>query len=290
MEPSSTIPSSHQPVRSISLPTRIHPSSKRVEALLNNLKPCQERSISSCLEAETIQNDLVVLSELYNCMEELFQSTQTQQALVQYQQGKMVEEALCGSLTLLDACGAARDLLLGLREHLQTLQSALRRRRGDSTVESSVSAYISFRKKAKKEIAKQIGELKRMEIKVTSSSLRGQDQNLQFLARVVRESSTITMSILRSLLVFLSMPGLKTKGSTSLISKLKPTSLFSSEKERKNTNEVALCSLMGGERNSDAQRVLETLNASIGGVESGLDCIYRCLVQNTVCFLNMLAH
>ncbi|KAF7829024.1 uncharacterized protein G2W53_020188 [Senna tora] len=298
MESTSTIPASHQPVRSISLPTRIHPSSQRVEALLNHLrlKPSQERSISSCLEAEKIQNDLVVIAELYNCMEELFQSPQTKQALVQYQQGKMVEEALCGSVTLLDACGAARDLLLVLREHVQTLQFALRRRRGDSIIESSVSAYMSFRKKAKKEITKQLGALKRMEIKVTSFSLMGQDQNLKFLGTVLKESSTVTISVLRSVLVFLSMPGLKTKES-SLISKLKPARLFSSEKEEKKANEVALCSLIGKDRNSDAkvevegaQRVLETVNASMGGVEGGLDCVYRCLVQNRVCFLNMLAH
>ncbi|KAG4967748.1 hypothetical protein JHK87_033399 [Glycine soja] len=68
----------HQPVRSISLPTRVHPS-QRVKALLNHLKP------HTCLEVETIQSDLVVLAELYNCMEELFNSPQIQQTLLHYQ-------------------------------------------------------------------------------------------------------------------------------------------------------------------------------------------------------------
>ena len=299
----SELPFAHQPVRSISLPSRVHPSSQRIEALLNHLKLRHPQSVSSttCLEAETIQNGLVVLAELYSCMEELFRSPQTQQALVRYQDGKLVEEALSGSVTLLDACGSARDLLLALREHVQSLQSAIRRRRGDSSIESSVSAYESFRKKAKKEIAKQLGQLKRMDNKVSSIPLFGQDQQLVFLARVLREASTITISILCSLLLFMSMPAFGTKGS-SLISKLKPKRLFSSQKEQKNTDGVAdltaaLCSLLGREKNSDSKcevqgalRVLETLNVNIDGLEGGLDCIFRCLVRNRVSFLNMLAH
>ncbi|KAK7307443.1 hypothetical protein VNO77_40518 [Canavalia gladiata] len=304
MEAISKFPCAHQPVRSISFPTRIHPTSQRVEALLNHLKPRNSQSISStiCLEAETIQSDLVVLAELYNCMEELLHSPQTQQALVRYQEGKLIEEALCGSVTLLDTCGSARDLLLGLKEHMQTLQSAIRRRKGDSTIESSISTYDSFRKKAKKIIAKQLGQLKRMQNKVNSSyPLLDQDQHLTFLAKVLREASTITISILRSLLLFLSMPTFRTKGS-SLISKLNPMMLFSSHKEHRNTNGVAdlnnaLCSLLGREKNGDSNgefqrvlRVLETLNVNVDGLEGGLDCIFRCLVKNRVSFLNMLAH
>ncbi|KAJ1403877.1 hypothetical protein SESBI_27001 [Sesbania bispinosa] len=294
------ISKAHQPVRSISFPPRTQPSFQRIEALLNHLKPHHPQSVSTstiCLEAETIQSDLVVLAELYNCMEELFHSPQTQQALVRYQDGKLVSEALCCSVTMLDTCGSARDLLLILREHMQTLQSAIRRRRGDSSIESSISAFDSFRKKAKKKIANQFEQMKRMQNKVSSFSLLDQDQQLIFLARVLREASTITVSILRCVLLFLSMPA--TKGS-SLISKLNPTKLFSLEKEQRNINGVvdlnnALCSLLGREKNSDsngegqrALRLLETLNVNIDGFESGLDCIFRCLVKNRVLFLNML--
>ncbi|XP_020216507.1 uncharacterized protein LOC109800179 [Cajanus cajan] len=305
METISKFPCSNQPVRSISFPTRVHPVAKRVEALLNHLKPNHSQPVissTSCLEAETIQSDLVVLAEVYNCMEELFHSPQTQQALLRYHDGKLVEEALCGSVTLLDTCESARDLLLVLKEHMQTLHSATRRRKGDSSIESSISAYDGFKKKAKKTIAKQLGLLKRMQNKGCSFSFLDQDQQLAFLARVIREASTITISILRSVLLFLSMPTtFGTKGS-SLISKLKPTVLFSSQKEQKNTNGVAdlnsvLCSLLRREKNSDSndelQRalgVLETLNVNIDGLEGGLDCIFRCLVKNRVSFLNMLAH
>ncbi|CAJ1930838.1 unnamed protein product [Sphenostylis stenocarpa] len=260
MEDISKFPYSHQPVRSISFPTRVHPISQRVEALLNHLKHHHSQPVSSTtdLEAETIQSDLVVLAEVYNCMEELFHSPQSQQALLRYQDGKLVEEALCGSVTLLDTCESVRDLLLVLKEHMQTLHSAVRRRKGDSNIESSISAFDIFKKKAKKTIAKQLGQLKRMHNKVNSFSLLGQDLQQAFLARVLRESSTITLSILHSLLVFLSRPTFGTKGPSSLISKLKTTVLFSSQKEQKNTNGVAnlnnvLYSLLGRDKNGDSR-------------------------------------
>lgn len=305
MEAITKLTYAHQPIRSISFPTRANPSSQKVEQLLNHIKQHHFQSLSSsnvCLEAETIQNDLMVLAELYNCIEELFHSPQNQQALLHYQDGKLISETLCDSVTLLDACGSARDLLLCLREHMQTLQSAIRRRRkGDSSIESSVSSYENFRKKSKKKIDNQIVQLKKMQNNVSSFSLCDQDQQVIFLNRVLREVSIITISMLRSVLLFLSLPALGTKGSF-LMSKLKPIMLFSSEKDQKNCNGVedlnnALCSLLGTEKksgsNSEGQRalrLLERLNVSIDGLEGGLDCLFRCLVKNRVSFLNMLAH
>jgi hypothetical protein len=302
MEAISKFPYTHQPLRSISFPTRGNPSSQRIESLLNNLKP-HFLSSNNYSEAEKIQSDLVDLAEIYNCMEEFFNSQQTKQSLLHYQDGKLISDSLCDSVTLLDACECSRDLLLVLREHIQTLQSAIRRRRkGDSSIEKSVSSYENFRKKTKKKISNQLLQLKKMQNKVNSFSLCDQDQQLVFLVRVLREVNTITISILCSVLVFLSMPTIGTKGS-SLISKLKPMMLFSSEKEGKNKNEIedlnnALCSLIGKEKNSDysysegqrALRLLETLNINIDSLEGGLDCIFRCLVKNRVLFLNMLAH
>ncbi|XLR01169.1 hypothetical protein S83_067367, partial [Arachis hypogaea] len=85
-------------IRSISFPSRTHPSSQRIESLFTHLKPhyysSQSFSSTICFDAETIQKGLVVLAELYNFMEELLQSTQTQQALLHHQDGKIVEEEL----------------------------------------------------------------------------------------------------------------------------------------------------------------------------------------------------
>ncbi|KAL5099639.1 hypothetical protein RYX36_003966 [Vicia faba] len=302
MEAISKLSYAHQPIRSISFPTRGNPSSQTIESLLNNLKHHHQHFLSSNihLEANKIQSDLVELAKIYNSMEELFNSQQTKQCLLRYQDGKIISDSLVDSVTLLDACECSRDLLFSLREHMQTLQSAIRRRRkGDSSIENSVSCYESFKKKAKKRISNQLLQLKKMQNKVNSFSLCVQDQQLTFLVRVLREANTITISILCSVLLLLSMGAFGTKGS-SLISKLKP--LFSYEKEGKNKNEVedlhnALYSLIGREKSSDYSnsegqrtlRLLERLNGNVDSLEGGLDCLFRCLVKNRVLFLNMLA-
>ncbi|XP_031275994.1 uncharacterized protein LOC116134458 [Pistacia vera] len=301
MAGSSAFSDVHPPVRSISLPSRIHPTSVKLESTLNHLKAWQISSTTA--PADTIQNGLVGLAELFNCIEEFIHSPQTQQALLRHRDGKLVEEALDGSVTLLDTCGTARDILLTMKEHVQTLQSALRRRGGDSSIESHIAAYISFKKKGKKDFAKCLSALKKLECKGSiSSSVLEADHHLSFIIKVLQETSAISISIFRALLIFLSTPTMKTKlAGWSLISKLVSMKLLSSDqKEQKIINEVesvdvALYSL---QRTSNAkknevqmaQRLLEILNVSIEGFEGGLDSMFRCLVQNRVSFLNILAH
>ncbi|XVF15996.1 hypothetical protein REPUB_Repub09cG0204200 [Reevesia pubescens] len=161
------LPDVHHPVRSISLPSRVHPVSVKLKAALNHLKAWKTSSLSTTAvsSGETIQIGLVDLAELYNCVREAISSPETQRTLLHYQNGKLVEDALDKSVTFLDTCGKGRDVLLMMKEHVRTLQSALRRRRGDSSVETEVAAYINFRKKVKKEVAKCLGALKKIESK-----------------------------------------------------------------------------------------------------------------------------
>ncbi|XVF18121.1 hypothetical protein REPUB_Repub10bG0184800 [Reevesia pubescens] len=297
-----SLPDVHHPVRSISLPSRVHPTSVKHEAALNHLKAWKTSSVSttSVSSGETIQIGLVGLAELYNCVREMISSPETQRTLLHYQNGKLVEEALDESVTFLDTCGKGRDVLLMMKEHVQTLQSALRRRRGDSSIETEVAAYINFRKKVKKEVAKCLGEMKKVESKFGSSTPIDVDYHLLMMVKVLREASSVTISVFQSLLLFLSMPSTKTRWSK--ISKLIPTRLLSSDKEQKVMNEVgsvdlAVYSINGHLKIGDGivevemvQRMLKTLDASIDGFEGGLDCIFKCLVQNRVTFLNIITH
>ncbi|KAF3440380.1 hypothetical protein FNV43_RR18664 [Rhamnella rubrinervis] len=236
----------------------------------------------------------------------LFQhSPATQQALLP----NGVEEALDGSITLLDTCNMARDILLTMNEHVQTIQSALRRKgRDHSRLEASIHAYISHRKKAKKEIVKCLAALKRMDgisnisTTTTSSPILDLDHQPSMVVRVVRESSTVTISIFRALLELLAVTATKTKaaGGWSLISKLMPVRLSSSEKGQRIGNLVAsvdfaLCFLLGNIQSNDiraevqmAQRTLETLSLTSEGLVAGLDSMFRCLVQYRVSLLNIL--
>ncbi|CAB4287906.1 unnamed protein product [Prunus armeniaca] len=305
--------SSIVPVRSISLPSRLNPNYQKIESELNKLKTLRfsraaEAASSSPLGSEALLEGLSCLAELYNCIEELVQTPLTQQALNHPQQCKtLVEEALDGSVGLLDSCGNARDLLLTMKEHVQNLQSALRRRRtsDSSSIESNVHAYICFRKKAKKSIAKSLRDLKKMESKINLGSfcLLDLDHNVQIVLKLLRELSALTISVFQSLCVFLSMPLTNnTKASKwCLVSKLMAVRFAASEKGQKIYNEVgsvdvALCSLHGHMKKSDDAKTdvqgvqwrLDTLDCSISGLEAGLERLFRCLLQHRVSLLNLL--
>lgn len=288
------------PQRSISLPAsaRLHPNILKVEGELNKFKAWG----SSFSSSSSIQNGLIRLAELYNCIEEFIQSPCTQQALRNQQHKNLVEEALDTSVGLLDACSNARELILMTKEQAQDLQSALRRRGGDSSMDSNVHAYISFRRKSKKDIAKCLRALKKAEsnnIKSPSDMLDRNDQHLSIVINVIRDLRALTISIFKSILLFLTMPELKTKsGGWSLIRKLLPVPSKAGQEIFNEVGNVdAALYLLHAQfpKNNDAKfdvqiahERLETLGFCIKGVESRLDCLFRCLIQNTVSLLNIL--
>ncbi|KAL5821071.1 hypothetical protein ACOSQ3_022953 [Xanthoceras sorbifolium] len=143
--------------RSIGLPARLHPNSlNNIEAELNKLIRTHEESLSllSSSGAESVQTDLIRLVELFNSIEDLIiGSPCTQQSLHNKKHVRLVEEALDRSVELLDACGNARELVSNMKDQVQELKSALRRRVGGgdySSMEIKIHAYMSFRKKSKK--------------------------------------------------------------------------------------------------------------------------------------------
>ncbi|KAE8654793.1 Detected protein of confused Function [Hibiscus syriacus] len=239
----SPLPDVHLSVRSISLPSRVHTTCVKLEAALNHLQAWKTSSVltTTSFSGESIRIGLVDLADLYNCVREIISSPKTQSTLVQ--NGKLLEEALDESVTFLDTCGRGRDLLLAMKQHVQTLQSALRRRHGDSSIETQVAAYINFRKTAKKEVAKCLGALKKLERKFGSSSTPlDVDQHLLMVTKVLREASSITISVFQSLLLFFSVPS--RVGGWSKITKLIPSRLVSNEREVKVMNEVGSVDLL----------------------------------------------
>ncbi|KAK2656890.1 hypothetical protein Ddye_009942 [Dipteronia dyeriana] len=316
MENSSSFSDLHLPVRSISLPTRVHPTSVKLESALNHLKTWQ---ISSpVIGAEMLQNGLAGLAEMYSCIEEFISSsTQTQQALICHENGQLLEEAFDKSITLIDTCSSSRDLLLMMKENMQTLQSALRRRRDSLSIENEISCYITFRKKMNKDISKSLQALKKLESKnkttILSNTTNDHDQHVSFTIKVLSEATAITISIFRSLLIFVSMStSNKMKlGGWSLISKLmkmRPLSSSSDDDHQKIIKQVesvdfavyslhGSCSRSSNGSNSDkasevnmTQKMLQGLNVSIKGLETGVDSMFKCLIQNRVSFLNILTN
>ncbi|XP_055802903.1 uncharacterized protein LOC129872074 [Solanum dulcamara] len=278
------------PIRSISLPTRLHPNGLKIEDELNRLKNSETSSHSE----ETIQAGIVGLVELYNSFQELIQCPNTQKTLVQHQNGAFVEEALEGSLELLDSCATIRNLFCTIKEQVQHLQSALRRKGGDSSIERDIGNYYILRKKMKKEIGKNLRKLKHMENRVGSSLFLDIEQHL-------RQVTGITISVFKALLVFLSCQDTKIKPrGWSMISKLMITKSASCQSSQFFNDlgnvDVALGDLREEIKSSDAkvdvniaQRRLQMLDDNIKGFEAGLESLYKQLIQTRVSFLNVLA-
>ncbi|KAK3018069.1 hypothetical protein RJ639_005194 [Escallonia herrerae] len=276
-------------IRSNSLPFRSHPSTLRLEEQLNKLNTWVEGP--SMPMAETICSSLSATEELYKCLDDLLGLPLTQQALSLHQHEEWANELLDGSVRLLDICSAARDFMSQLREHASDLQSALRRRKGDSSMESSIAKYTSFRRKMKKESKRLLAAVKQMDNKIGVSPLINQDHRLEMMIRVLKES----------LLLLLSVPISKPKPAKwSMVSKLMHKGALTCDEEQENVNELesldaALWSLCRYGSNEEqklqiAQNRLEALEADIQGVENALGCMFRRLIKARASLLNVFSH
>ncbi|XWS67648.1 hypothetical protein CRYUN_Cryun04dG0023900 [Craigia yunnanensis] len=170
--------------RSYSLPSRSHLLTSEVDEHLSRLRTSEAASTSSSLS-----HKLNGLQDLQDCTDRLLQLPLDQQALAKEQQRKFVHEPLDGSLRLSGICSIAKDALSQTKEYTQEIQSILHRRRGAETrLAIEVKKYLNSRKTMK---------------------------------RAMRAEQAATISVLKSLLSFISGSETKSKSSRwSLVSKL----------------------------------------------------------------------
>ncbi|PON49981.1 hypothetical protein PanWU01x14_226180 [Parasponia andersonii] len=283
-------------VRSISFPSRSHPSTVRVEEQLNKLKTWEAASNTSA----SVLKGLSGLEELYECVDDLLNMGSTQQVLSKNQLEKCLEDLLDGSLRLLDICGITRDVLLQTNEHVGALQSALRRRKEDSTMETSITGYICFRKKMKKEVTKLTTALKQVDKKFEASLAsvekdHDRDHHLYAVMRVLTQVCAMNSSVFQSLLVFLTAPSSPKSRRWSLVSKLVHKGAIACEEKQDRVNELdsvdaalsTLCS--DADKIQTAHKRLEALEISIDGLENGLESMFRRLIKTRTSFLNIIS-
>ncbi|KAI3460446.1 hypothetical protein Pfo_017109 [Paulownia fortunei] len=285
--------------RSISLPSRLHPTSpKNLETELQKLQSW-EFSKTVPISSEVIQSGFLGLAEMYNSVEKLAQSPATQKSLIlQHEQDeKPMEESLECSVELLDSCNTIRELLQMIKDQVQALQSALRRKGLDSSVQNDISSYLCFRQKMNKCISKTLKKLKNLEHK--NGSNLSVDADSSFIV-VLKGVTGVAIAIFRCILLFLSWPMAK-PGSWSLVSKLMLTKTVAFGRENNVISEVGsvdfgLSSLQERIRKNCAkvldvkmkQNGLQNLDATIQGLEVGLERSFRQLVQSRVTLLNLI--
>ncbi|XP_042494993.1 uncharacterized protein LOC122074206 [Macadamia integrifolia] len=154
------------------------------------------------------------LRDLHDCANDLLQLPATQQDLVQHQNVKWVNQVEEGSLRILDVCGTTRNVLLLAREHLQDLQTAFRRSVGERVLEIKIDAYNFSRKNMKKQMLKCLDSLKQMKINSTSPSASDDtDHRLLVVVNVIQQVLVTTISIVETVLSYMSMTTRKKAGS-----------------------------------------------------------------------------
>lgn len=294
--------------RSLSLPSRLPANSPQSEAKVHKLNTLESSLLSPVvpLEAETLQMGLAGLAGLYSCFDELFHFSLLKQSLSCNRNGKLVEGALDISVGLLDMCGTVRDLFAMTKENVEDLQSFFRRKGVDSSMDCNVNVYISFRKKVKRDAAKCLRTLKQMDNKIGSFPRLDVDNHPSVAIWVLSEVSSSTISILRSLLLYLSLPATKTKArGWSLVSRfVQPGSLASKggRESIESINEVVSVDFALSSLNKHChcqssniivdlqmtQKKLQTLDIRIQNIEAGLITLYRHLIQHRVSLLNIL--
>ncbi|GAA0143706.1 hypothetical protein LIER_42777 [Lithospermum erythrorhizon] len=119
-------------IRSISLPSRSHPTIFQIEEELNKLKTWESST-------STPSNGLCLLVELYKSMDDLLNLPQTIQVFSKYQNTKFLDELLECPVKFLDICGITRDVLTQFKKNVIDLQSSLRRRKGDLSFEACIT-------------------------------------------------------------------------------------------------------------------------------------------------------
>ncbi|GMH16336.1 hypothetical protein Nepgr_018177 [Nepenthes gracilis] len=195
--------------RSISLPSRPHPLIPQFDEQLSRLRSTEATSTLS----SSIRCKFNGLKDLYNCLDELLQLHLHQRTLRQDCEAKGADDLLDGSLRLLDACGTARDLMTQTKEHVQEIQSVLRRRCcGESAIASEVVKYVNTRKVAKKTIKKCMHDLNIMLHKHSSQTQKNVRNSS--ISALLRDVEAATAEIFESLLSYMAGPKMKSKKSS----------------------------------------------------------------------------
>ncbi|KAK7312328.1 hypothetical protein VNO77_36108 [Canavalia gladiata] len=283
----------HHQSRSKSLPCRPHPLILQCNQHLGSLESSDATSSSSSMFC----NKLSGLLTLHDCVEKLVLLPLTQEVLVQEGQEKWVDELLDGSLRLLDVCTVAKDALLHTKECARELQSIMRRKRGgEMEVSAEARKFLASRKVVKKAIFKALENLKAT-VKKGKSSPSNNDHQTAILVSLFKDVEVITLSILESMLNFISGPAQSKPSNWSLVSKLMRNKkvICTQESDRNEFADVdaALQSFvfhMKSDNINHLQNQLENLELVIQDFVEGLETLFKRFIKIRVSLLNILNH
>ncbi|KAJ8764284.1 hypothetical protein K2173_006024 [Erythroxylum novogranatense] len=274
-------------VRSISLASRSHPMTASIEDRLDKLKATDSGSIF---------HKIVGLKDLYKALVAFLQLPTTQQTLSHAQHSKCVQDALNGSLRLLDTCETTTDAISQMKQCMQELQSSLRRKRGgEGCLTGEINAFCESRKLLNKVACKCLRTLRKDRICTTNLDANSNQETLINKLRNVEETGLSAFGSILSL-ISQAQANLKQSGWSTLskffqsksVSCESNVSAFELEKidaellilkSSKGVNFVAVQNVLKG---------LEALESKMLEMEEELAFVYRQLLKTRVSLLNIL--
>lgn len=271
--------------RSISLPSQTHPATRRVEDELHRLRTCIESSASS-MTKEMICNGMRHLGDVYDGLEAIFHLPGILQGLlIHFEQKKRLQRHVDGSIKLLDFFATIKDAVISMKESVQDLQLAVRRR-GENPTKDKVKVYIRSRRAMLKMMKKSYKDLK--QVNGICQPVPEQSE-LSVILRMLNEACLITVSLLCSIMHSTFAPEAKSSRWPFSSKAMKAISRTPCETWNMDVSLFTGLKEAGAEKMMIVQDQLQTIEKSLGDLENGMECLFRRMIQNRVSLLNILS-
>ncbi|KAI3472328.1 hypothetical protein Pfo_031174 [Paulownia fortunei] len=259
--------------RSLSLPSGSHPAMSHFDENLSIVRASE----ATCSSLSSMNSRINGLKNLYDSIDDLILLPHNQPIISQECQEKWVEQILDDYIRFFDACSTVKDLISLMKQDVQELLSAVRRKDVHG-----IHLYLTSRRKSKKMIRKSLKKLRSFRSKDNALSLEKDCENTT-LVYMLKDAESATFSLLESF-------------GWSLVSKLmhsKKVSLQGEETYLNELNKVDSFLQLSQENDTGVEELvnhLKEIDSSIQILEEELEFLFRQLIKTRVFFLNILNH